>query len=112
MAKFKTTSKEFKNQYGKIIRVGYCEIQYLLYNESAAAYNAGVYGWNYDVYTFGGVAIVTGYRPVGEYRVDYKKTRELEEKARKLWSYKNKWSHKRKQAHAEKLIREFIEAAE
>ena len=28
------------------------------------AYNAGVYGWNYDVYLIGGEYMVNGYRPL------------------------------------------------
>lgn len=60
--KYKTTTKELKQGYRTIIRVGYCDLQNLLSYESPIAYNSGVYGWNYYVYHFGGVAIVTGYR--------------------------------------------------
>lgn len=63
--KFKTTKKEIMRNYSKVIKVGYCALQYTLQYESPAAYTAGVYGWNADIYTFGGVAIVTGSRSFG-----------------------------------------------
>jgi len=30
------------------------------------AYTAGIYGWNADIYAFGSIALVTGYRPFGK----------------------------------------------
>ena len=63
--KFKITKKELKENY-RCVYVGYCDLQYLLRNCSPIAYNSGVYGWNYDVYTFEqystNIAICTGYR--------------------------------------------------
>lgn len=64
--KFKTTQKQIKNNYGKVFAVGYCGIADLLRFEEPRAYTCGVYGWNADVYTFGDVAIITGYRPFGK----------------------------------------------
>ena len=47
-----------------MVALGYCEIQRVLdlfgYNYKIG-YNAGVNGWNYDLYSVGGVDIVTGY---------------------------------------------------
>ena len=60
--KYKTTSKELKEGYYNIIATGYCELQSLLKYKNPIAYNAGHYGWNYDVYDINGIAIVTGYR--------------------------------------------------
>ena len=59
--KFKTTSKEIKNNYFTIISAGYCELQSLLSCENPIAYSKGVYGWKFDLYDFDGVAICTGY---------------------------------------------------
>lgn len=63
--KFKITRKEIKENY-RAVSVPYCELQHLLKYCSPVAYNAGVYGWNYDVYTFEqystNIAICTGYR--------------------------------------------------
>lgn len=60
--KYKTTAKELKQGYYKIIESGYCDLQHLLHYESPVAYSIGVYGWNFDVYEVDGVAIATGYR--------------------------------------------------
>lgn len=60
--KYKTTIKEVKNGYHTIIDVGYCNLQSLLEYDEPVAYNAGIYGWNFDVYDIDGVAICTGYR--------------------------------------------------
>ena len=77
--KYKTTAKALRAGYYTIIRAGYCELQLLSY-ESPVAYSAGLYGWNFDVYEFDGVAIVTGYRgmPSQNDRGDYKLAREYE----------------------------------
>jgi hypothetical protein len=49
--------------------------------ERPVAYSAGTYGWNFDVYEVGGVAICTGYRgmPSKNDRGDYKLMRHYEE---------------------------------
>ena len=60
--KYKTTAKALREGYYTIISAGYCELQTLLNYERPIAYSAGVYGWNFDVYEFDGVAIATGYR--------------------------------------------------
>ena len=81
--KYKTTAKALRQGYYTIISAGYCDLQCLLSYESPVAYSAGVYGWNFDVYAFNGVAICTGYRrmPSQNDRGDYKLAREYEAKA-------------------------------
>ena len=64
--KFRTTQKEIKNAYGYVFKIPYCDAWHLLKGREPEAYTAGVYGWNADIYSHGGVAIVTGYRPFGE----------------------------------------------
>lgn len=63
--KYKTTQKAVKGNFSKVWAVGYCGLADLLRFEEPRAYTCGVYGWNADIYEFGGVAIVTGYRPFG-----------------------------------------------
>ena len=46
----------------KIVTVGACELQDLLSGVDPIGYNAGICGWNYDVYVIGDVCILTGYR--------------------------------------------------
>ena len=80
--KFRTTTKNIKENYSKIICVGYSEIPTLLKNHNAIAYTAGIYGWNYDIYDIDGVAICTGYR--GMPGKISRNARKYEEQARRL----------------------------
>ena len=81
-----------RNEINKtnMVAIGYCQAQAALNLFGAdykIGYNAGVYGWNYDLYRIGGVDIVTGYRtPYYEYsKKDIKKKLiTFENKLRKL----------------------------
>lgn len=64
--KYKITQKETRQNFVKVFKVGYCEIESIEYFLSPEAYNSGINGWNYDLYTFVRYAITTGYRPIGE----------------------------------------------
>jgi hypothetical protein len=82
--KYKTTAKDLKAGYYHIISVGYCDLQSLLNYKTPVAYNAGIYGWNFDVYDINGIAIVTGYRPApskNSIKNNYALAREYEQKA-------------------------------
>lgn len=100
--KYKTTAKALKEGYYMIIDVGYCDLQSLLSYKSPIAYNAGVYGWNFDVYDIDGVAIATGYRgmPSKNSKADYKLIKEYEDK-----------SQGKTAEEKEILLKEFIEKA-
>lgn len=67
--KERTTMKYIKQNYKKIINVGYCKLQNFLKHETPKYYTAGVYGWNADIYIFKGIALVTGYRPFGNIEI-------------------------------------------
>lgn len=59
---------EFANANNKKVRCcGYCELdKYVNRNDPKLiklGYAAGVYGWNYDVFLYNDLIIVTGYRP-------------------------------------------------
>ena len=63
------TKKELKNRYGRIVRVSYCDLQYICksYPAFEIGYNSGVYGWNWTAYELRhsdgrAVAVCTGYR--------------------------------------------------
>jgi len=101
--KYKTTSKDLKAGYYNIISVGDCKLQRLLSYKSPVAYNAGYYGWNYDVYDIKGIAIVTGYRstPSKNSKASYDLVREYELKAQDCKTEEGK----------DELIAEFIEKA-
>ena len=89
--KFKTTQKAIKNGYRDIVCVGYCNLQHLLNCESAIAYTTRAEGWGADIYSFGNVAIVTGYAPFGTIRPAYDIQRKYDEYALEIvcnWSIK------------------------
>lgn len=106
--KFKTTRKEITQNYKNVICVGYCNAQYLLQGKNPIAYNAGVYGWNYDLYDINGVAIVTGYNPFGNIRPNYKTIKKYEDEARKICS--DSWRNYQKMIdQINELLNQFIE---
>lgn len=61
MAKARVTRKWVNDNF-TCCSVGYCDLQNLLRYTPADYYTCGIYGWNFDVYTFGDYAITTGYR--------------------------------------------------
>jgi len=64
--KYKTTKKAVMAGYGTIYAIGYCNLQHLLYFSNPVAYTVNQYGWACDIYDMGGgVAITTGYAPIG-----------------------------------------------
>lgn len=63
--KYRITQKETRQNFAKVFKVGYCEIESIGYFLGPEAYNDGIYGWNYDLYVFGQYAICKGYRPIG-----------------------------------------------
>ena len=81
--KYRTTQKQIKNNYFAV-SVGYCDLQDLLRFEEPEAYTCGAYGWNADIYAFGGVAIVTGYRPFGNFSFSHDRIRFFEDEAKKI----------------------------
>ena len=56
--------KTIRNNWNKKFQCGYCDLQYIMRGKEPQYYNAGVYGWNCDVYCDFGrdIAITTGYR--------------------------------------------------
>ena len=66
MRKMKTTRKAILSSFPRVYEVGYCRLQSLFSCIEPSFYTCGVYGWNSDVYSFGDVAVVTGYRPFGK----------------------------------------------
>lgn len=105
--KFRTTQKEIKNGYYNIISIPYCDAQFLLKGNEPIAYTAGVYGWNADIYSHGGVAIVTGYRPFGK-SCNRDILRKYEQKARKIYENYNIKKYDTKIKKINKLLDEFI----
>lgn len=68
--KAKTTIKYIKNNF-KTYYCGYGDLQYIMHGQEANYYNAGVYGWNCDIYINykHDIAITTGYRNMTGIRI-------------------------------------------
>lgn len=94
--KTKITRNDLKGQ--NVFSVGYCELQTLLACASPQYYNAGVYGWNYDVYSFDNCYIATGYRGTPGKRINYELCKKYEEMAQNA-----SWDERRE------LLKEFIQ---
>lgn len=59
-----TTIKSIRHNWKHVFRCGYCDLQNIFRYEEPNYYNAGVYGWNCDIYCdfSRDIAITTGYR--------------------------------------------------
>ncbi len=55
---------------------------FFLKNESPKYYTRGIYGWNADIYTFGDIALSTGYRPFGNIKLKSNVIKDLENKSK------------------------------
>ena len=106
--KFRTTQKEIKSNFDKIISVPYCGLQNLLYWESPVAYTTRREGWGADIYDMGGgVTIVTGYAPFGNIRPAYVLRERYETQAEAVrFDYSLSWTEQREQL--KQLAKEFI----
>ena len=64
MSKMETTMKAIRYNYRKVFRAGYCDLAHIFNGYDPQFYNAGIYGWNCDIYIDYGrdMAITTGYR--------------------------------------------------
>ena len=105
--KYKAKKSEIMRYYN-CIAIGYGDLQNLLRFKLPESYTCGVYGWNADIYSIGGYAIVTGYRPFGK-SVDYEIVQKYDKKAEKIM-YNDKryktWEGKEKAV--KKLLKEFM----
>ena len=81
----KITRKEVARWY-TCYGCGYGDLQYLLKYQDRDYYTSGVYGWNFDVYTFSNdYAITTGYRGmIHHVSRNYELEREYDNKAMEI----------------------------
>lgn len=107
--KFKTTKKAIKENYNTILKIGYCNIQNLLYFENPIAYSTRAEGWACDYYEVENVIISEGYAPIGE-SVPYELQKKYNEKAEEI-RYNNdvKWEDKKERLHD--LLIQFVDEA-
>jgi len=105
--KTKTTQKEIKSRFKKIVCVGYCDLQHLLYYQNPTYYTTRREGWASDIYIFDDIAISTGYAPFGNIKVKYDVLRKYDSTARKIvgnWDIK----HDTKVKKINKLLEKFL----
>lgn len=74
--------KRVTEEFYHVYKCGYCDLQNICYDKAPTFYNSGVYGWNCDVYTFGSIAISTGYRNTRGKRIPHDVIRKYDDKAR------------------------------
>lgn len=60
-----TTKETVRASYHNIIKIAEGELHNLLYEEQPISQIADGIGWTADVYEIDGVAVVTGYKPIG-----------------------------------------------
>lgn len=107
MIKTEITKSQAQDHYGTIICAGYCQLQSLLKYQEPVNYNAGTFGWNWDLYDIDGVAIVTGYRNLPAGIKNYNLNSVYEAKAKNIRD--NDLSYEKKAEAANKLLKEFIQ---
>ena len=106
--KLKTTNKQIKANFYKIVKIGYCEAQYLLAYKKPFAYTCGVCGWNADFYQIGNACISTGYRPIGE-SVGYELLKQLEREAQAIY-LDYSLSNETREKQIDELLNKLIES--
>ena len=64
MARKTRESMKVTNNFRKVFRCGYCDLQHVFHGVEPNYYNCGVYGWNCDMYVNYeyDMIITTGYR--------------------------------------------------
>ena len=107
MAKAKVTRKWIKDNF-TCISVGYYYSHNLLHYQNADYYTCGIYGWNFDCYTFGNYAITTGFRGmIDNIAKDYDALiDEYDSKAREIVEDLNYKGDKKQDVN--KLLKEFL----
>lgn len=108
MDKIKTTQKEIKSRFKKIVCVGYADLQHLLSYESPIYYTTRREGWASDIYIFDDIAISTGYAPFGNIKINYDILKKYEDQAGKyVYNYDLNYNEKTRKVN--NLLKKFIE---
>lgn len=105
--KKQTTQKYIKSIKACIVRIGACDMQYLLAYQEPSYYTAGIYGWNCDIYFLPECAIATGYRPFGNVKPSYELVRKYDDAASDVISDADMTEDERRNA-VDDLLHEFI----
>jgi hypothetical protein len=109
--KYKTTAAQLRNNYYRIISIGYCDADDLLQYQTPSSYTCGIYGWNSDNYHISNSTLIsTGYRPLSDRnaRHDYNLLMDYNNMAREINSARD-LSHDEKVKAINALLYEFVE---
>ena len=79
-------SMKVTNNFLNVFRCGYCDLQNIFYGIDPVYYNAGVYGWNNDMYIdySTDTIITTGYRNMRGDSINHDLIRKYDKKARAI----------------------------
>ena len=109
MMKFKATKKDMKDNHSRIVKVGYCDAQFLLKYEEPIAYSTRSEGWACDYYDVDHVLISTGYAPIESRNTHgtHDMVRNYDKQAEAIaCNYTLRWEEQRKQIR--ELLTRFI----
>ena len=104
--KLKVSKKQINRKNETVLKVGYCDLQNLLYCKNPFAYSSGVNGWSCDYYDLGSTIISTGYNATGQ-TIDYNIIDRYEKEAEKL--KKENTSFLELEKKLDILIKKFVE---
>lgn len=105
--KYKTTKKAIRNSGYNVLKIGYCNAQFLLRGFDPVAYSERREGWACDYYQINNTIISTGYDPIGA-KVDYDLIREYDKKAEAIWRDYSR-TYEDQEAAVDTLLASFIE---
>lgn len=105
---FVTTKRAVMQHFDITAEVPFGHFQYLLNYQKPEARTEGIYGVNAYIYNFDDIAIVTGNRPYGNYKMDWNLINEYEDKAKAI-SKNHDLSFEEKEKQTNALLNQVIE---
>lgn len=106
--KVRSTKKQLQESFSNIICVPASTLQHLLNYEEPTYYCADREGWMCDIYTFGDVAICTGYRSFGNITPPFEIIDDFESQSLAIIRNHNEIPEENKEGLVKKLIEDFI----
>ena len=104
--KKETTMKYITNVYRNVYRCGYCDLQNIFHGIEPTYYNAGIYGWNCDIYDTPAGAITTGYRNMRGDRIPLELIEKYDAAAREI--LRDMWTDPDYRTRLENLRKDFL----
>lgn len=104
------TRNEINRRFKNVIAIPYCDAEFLLKPYDRIGYNAGVLGWNFDVFEIGNTAILTGYRNMTGTRPDRDILKDYETRARAIYEDRARLDYEKQLVEIKELLWAFIDA--